>query len=94
MLERKTSEQRRPMASVRDTPVMVSAARLKDEMRHSRSTVNTPSDMLSRMASVGVGAVALFLGGFIALRGAGLAGGFVVRQTSHIRPLAGMVEKR
>jgi hypothetical protein len=45
------------MASERDTPVIASAARLKDVMRHSRSTVNTPSEMLSRMSSVGVRAV-------------------------------------
>jgi len=54
MLERKTSEHRRPTASLRDTPVISSAARLNDVMRHSISTVNTPSEMLSRIASVGV----------------------------------------
>jgi hypothetical protein len=54
MLERKTSEQRRPIASVRDTPVISSAARLNDVMRHIMSTVKTPSEMLSSIASVGV----------------------------------------
>jgi hypothetical protein len=54
MLDRNTSEQRRPMASLRGMPVISSAARLKDVMRHSASTVKTPSEMLSRIASVGV----------------------------------------
>jgi hypothetical protein len=49
--------------------------------------------MLSRIASVGVGAVVFFFGCFIALHGAGLAGGFVIRRTSQIRPLAGMADK-
>jgi hypothetical protein len=52
MLARNTSEQRRPRASVRPMPVMSSAARLNDVIRHSASTVNTPSEMLSRMMSV------------------------------------------
>ena len=52
MLARNTSEQRRPMASSRATPVICSAPRLKEVMRHSGSTVNTPSEMLSRMESV------------------------------------------
>jgi len=53
-LHRKTSEQRRPIASERPTPVMSSAARLKDVMSQSMSTVKTPSEMLSRITSVGV----------------------------------------
>jgi hypothetical protein len=53
MLERKTSEHRFPRASPRATPVISSAARLNDVMRHSGSTVKTPSEMLSKMASVG-----------------------------------------
>ncbi|OPZ89153.1 MAG: hypothetical protein BWY73_01557 [candidate division TA06 bacterium ADurb.Bin417] len=53
MLQRKTSEQRRPTASRRGTPVIFSAARLKEVIRHSLSTVKTPSEMLSRMDSVG-----------------------------------------
>ena len=54
MLDRNTSEQSRPMASLRGIPVISSSARLKDVMRHSASTVKTPSEMLSRIASVGV----------------------------------------
>jgi transcriptional regulator with XRE-family HTH domain len=42
----------RPSASARDTPVIFSAARLNDVTRHASSTVNTPSEILSRMASV------------------------------------------
>ena len=57
MLQRNTSAQGRPRASARDTPVISSAARLKDVMRQSRSTVNTPSEMLSRIASVSASAV-------------------------------------
>jgi hypothetical protein len=34
-------------------PVISSAARLKKVIRQSKSTVNTPSEMLSRIASVG-----------------------------------------
>ena len=54
---------RRPIASLRDTPVITSAARLNDVMRHSLSTVNTPSEMLSKIASVGLacGPVTRFL---------------------------------
>jgi len=55
MLERKTSAQRRPSASLRGTPVIFSAARLNEVTRHSPSTVNTPSDMLSKIAFVAVG---------------------------------------
>jgi len=57
MLERNTSGQSRPIASFRDIPVISSAARLNEVIRHSRSTVKTPSEILSRIASVGVGAV-------------------------------------
>jgi len=53
MLERKTSEQKRPRASFRGIPVISSAARLNEVIRQFRSTVNTPSEMLSRTASVG-----------------------------------------
>jgi hypothetical protein len=53
MLERKTSEHRFPTASRRETPVIFSAARLNEVMRQSNPTVKTPSEMLSRMASVG-----------------------------------------
>jgi hypothetical protein len=49
MLARKTSQQRLPTASSRLTPVIRSAARLNDVIRHSRSTVKTPSLMESRM---------------------------------------------
>jgi hypothetical protein len=52
MLDRKTSEHRRPMASLRGTPVISSAARLNEVTRQSESTVKTPSEMLSRMVSV------------------------------------------
>ena len=61
MLERKTSEQNRPLASSREMPVIVSAARLNEVMRQSWSTVKTPSEMLSRMASVEAGATGLGL---------------------------------
>jgi hypothetical protein len=44
-------------------PVIFSAARLKEVMRHSESTVKTPSEMLSRMASVGVSNAGCFLFG-------------------------------
>jgi hypothetical protein len=54
MLERKTSEQSRPRASWRTIPVISSAARLNEVTRHARSMVKTPSEMLSRIASVGV----------------------------------------
>ena len=57
MSARSTSEHRRPMASRRSTPVICSAARLNEVTRHCRSTVKTPSEMLSRMASVGVSTV-------------------------------------
>ena len=57
MLERNTSGQSRPIASFRDIPVISSAARLNEVIRHSRSTVKTPSEILSRMASVGVGTI-------------------------------------
>ena len=53
MLERNTSMQSRPIASRRGTPVISSAARLNEVMRHVSSTVKTPSEMLSRMAPVG-----------------------------------------
>jgi hypothetical protein len=36
-----------------DISVIPSAAQLNEVIRHSRSTVKTPSEMLSRMASVG-----------------------------------------
>ncbi len=52
-LERKTSQHLQPTASSRGMPVMRSAAALKEVMVHSRSTVNTPSAMESRMASQG-----------------------------------------
>jgi hypothetical protein len=61
MLERNTSEQNRPMASLREVFVIFSAARLNEVMRHSRSTVKTPSEMLSRMASVGVSGAGVFV---------------------------------
>jgi hypothetical protein len=51
MLERNTSEHGFPMASLRRMPVMLSAARLNETMRQSASTVNTPSEILSRMVS-------------------------------------------
>lgn len=57
MLERNTSEHGRPTASARATPVISSAARLNEAIRHCASTVNTPSEMLSRMASVALRAV-------------------------------------
>ena len=41
----KTSEHRLPIALTSDTPVMRSAALLKEVMRQSLSTVNTPSAM-------------------------------------------------
>jgi hypothetical protein len=53
MLARKTSEQRLPIASHRVMLVISSAARLNDVMRHCGSTVNTPSEMLSMIASAG-----------------------------------------
>jgi len=52
MLERNTSEQSLPIASCLSTPVISWAARLKEVILHSGSTVKTPSEMLSRMASV------------------------------------------
>ncbi|MPN13149.1 hypothetical protein SDC9_160469 [bioreactor metagenome] len=52
MLDLNTSGQGRPIASLRSMPVMASAARLNEVTRHSRSTVKTPSEMLSRIASV------------------------------------------
>jgi hypothetical protein len=54
MLARNTSEQRRPMASARAILVICSAARLKEETRHSASTVKTPSEMLSRIEPVSI----------------------------------------
>ncbi len=48
----KTSAQMRPIASSRGMPVICSAALLKEVIRQSRPTVNTPSAMLSRMMSV------------------------------------------
>jgi len=63
MLARKTSEHGRPMASRRGIPVISSAARLNEVMRQAASTVNTPSEMLSRIAAVGasiIGVVADF----------------------------------
>jgi len=57
MLDLNTSEQHCPIASLRGTPVISSAARLKNEMRQSGSTVKTPSEMLSRIASAGVRAL-------------------------------------
>jgi len=59
MLARNTSAQGFPMASPRDMPVISSAARLNDVILHSPSTVNTPSEMLSRIASVDCGAAFL-----------------------------------
>jgi len=53
MLDRKTSEHPFPRASPRRTPVISSAARLNEVILQSPSTVKTPSEMLSRMASVG-----------------------------------------
>ena len=52
MLARKTSQQGRPIASDAETPVIFSAARLKNVIRHSGSTVNTPSAMLFKIISV------------------------------------------
>jgi hypothetical protein len=49
------------MASLREVLVIFSAARLNEVMRHSRSTVKTPSEMLSRMASVGVSGPGVFV---------------------------------
>ncbi len=40
------------MASSLDIPVISAAARLKEVILHRESTVNTPSEMLSRTASV------------------------------------------
>jgi hypothetical protein len=57
ILDRKTSKQRWP----RGTPVIASAARLKVAIRHAVSTVKTPSEMLSKMASVVVGMVGIYL---------------------------------
>ena len=51
------------MASSRGMPVISSAARLKIVIRHSASTVKTPSEMLSSTASVGVWARGLRLWG-------------------------------
>jgi hypothetical protein len=62
ILDLNTSEQSRPNASFRGIPVISSAARLKEVTRQFMSTVNTPSDMLSRIASVGAkNADSLFL---------------------------------
>jgi len=52
MLDLKTSEQKLPIASFRFTPVISSAARLKDVISQFSSTVNTPSEMLSKIAEV------------------------------------------
>jgi len=52
MLDRNTSEQSRPMASLREIPVISSAARLNEVIRQSRSTVKTPSEILSKIAFV------------------------------------------
>ena len=49
MLAQNTSQQFRPRASERSTPVIRSAAALNDVIRQSRSTVNTPSATESRM---------------------------------------------
>ena len=46
---RKTRAQRLPMTSLRDQPVMRSAARLNEVIRPSWSTVKMPSGMLSKM---------------------------------------------
>ena len=51
MFARKTSRQGRPTASSRRIPVISSAARLKDMIRQSRSTVKTPSPRESRITS-------------------------------------------
>ena len=48
---RKTARQGWPMASERGIPVMVSAARLNEVMRHCALTVNTPSVIASRIAA-------------------------------------------
>ena len=48
---RSTSLHRWPMASSRRMPVIFSAARLKELMRQSRSTVKTPSLIESRIGS-------------------------------------------
>jgi hypothetical protein len=45
----KTSEHDRPIASSFDTPVIFSAALLNDVIVHSKSTVKTPSSILSNM---------------------------------------------
>ncbi|OQA61780.1 MAG: hypothetical protein BWY39_02010 [Spirochaetes bacterium ADurb.Bin269] len=52
MFDLKTSKQFLPIASVRSTPVIRSAARLNEVIFQSLSTVNTPSEMLSRMFEV------------------------------------------
>jgi hypothetical protein len=56
------------MASLRRMPVISSAARLKDVIDQSASTVKTPSEMLSKMMSVGVAgekALLLFIRGHL-----------------------------
>jgi hypothetical protein len=55
------------MASLREMPVISSAARLKDMMRHSWSTVKTPSDMLSKMISVTLSGIGVDFGFFMRL---------------------------
>ena len=50
MLDSKTSQQGRPITSSRRTPVICSAALLKKVMRHSASTVRTPSATQSSTA--------------------------------------------
>jgi hypothetical protein len=57
-LARKTSEQGRPKTAASGTPVISWAAWLKKVIRQSRSTVNTPSAMLSRMLMSGGGRLA------------------------------------
>jgi hypothetical protein len=57
MLVRNTSQQGRPVASIRRTRVIFSAARLKEVICQSRSTVKTPSLMESRIVSWWFGAI-------------------------------------
>ncbi len=53
MSARNSSQQKRPSARCRGTPVVFSAARLKLVIRHSRSTVKTASLRESRMGLAG-----------------------------------------
>jgi len=81
-LDLNTSAQGRPIASLRDTPVIFSAARLNEVTRHPSSTVNTPSEMLSKIASVAVG---IFVSGLCFFRLIGTLShiGTRLRNTQH-----------